>query len=131
MTQQEFEQRTGVQVSSIEFNVINEFYMTCECDKDVFCKMWCKMNANRVKDAKVERMIEKRDAAYKDALRRWFDKWAYGEKFRRYWSSPVVYCRMSVYEIKAMSYAGITMHDATLSDVVYNVGCYLGIYKKY
>ena len=34
MTQQEFTQRTQVEVSNSEFEMINEFYMNCECDKD-------------------------------------------------------------------------------------------------
>ena len=52
MTQQEFTSRTMVEVSSKEFDAINEMYLACDLHKDDFCKMWCKMNASRVKAAK-------------------------------------------------------------------------------
>lgn len=49
MTQREFETRVRIEVSSKEFDSINEVYMNCDLDKDEFCKMWVKMNAKRVK----------------------------------------------------------------------------------
>lgn len=49
MTQVEFTERTQVNVSSQEFNAINEVYMASDLDKDEFCKVWKKMNASRVK----------------------------------------------------------------------------------
>lgn len=52
MTKQEFTQRVKVEVSDIEYNAIEMVYMHSDVDKDEFCKMWCKMNANRVKNAK-------------------------------------------------------------------------------
>lgn len=52
MTQQEFQERTQVSVNTTEFDAINMVYMNADVDKDVFCKMWCKMNASRVKAAK-------------------------------------------------------------------------------
>lgn len=52
MTQQEFTSRTGVEVTSFEFNSINEVYMNSEVDKDEFCRLWKKMNPSRVARAK-------------------------------------------------------------------------------
>ena len=41
-------------MDAAEFESINKVYMNADIDKDVFCKMWCKMNASRVKAAKEE-----------------------------------------------------------------------------
>ena len=55
MTRNEFETRTGVQVTDTEFWSINEVYMNSDVDKDEFCKLWKKMNPVRVANAKAER----------------------------------------------------------------------------
>ena len=52
MTRQEFTQRVGMQVSAEEFSVIEQVYMASDVDKDEFCRLWVKMNAQRVKAAK-------------------------------------------------------------------------------
>lgn len=52
MTQQEFTNRTLVEVSAEEFNAIHVVYMASDLDKDEFCKVWCKMNRTRVQAAK-------------------------------------------------------------------------------
>ena len=54
MTQQEFTSRTLVEVSTEEFWAINEVYNHCNLDKDEFCKLWRKMNASRVAEAKAK-----------------------------------------------------------------------------
>lgn len=54
MTQQEFTSRTLVEVSTEEFWAINEVYNHCNLDKDEFCKLWRKMNASRVAEAKAQ-----------------------------------------------------------------------------
>lgn len=52
-----------MEVSSKEFDSINEVYMNCDLDKDEFCKMWIKMNKTRVAKAIAERKeAEKREA---------------------------------------------------------------------
>lgn len=53
MTQKEFEAR-AIEVSTKEFEAINMVYMNSDLEKDEFCKMWCKMNASRVKAYKAE-----------------------------------------------------------------------------
>ena len=60
MLQSEFTERTKVQVSSEEFEAINEVYMHCDLDKDSFCSLWCKMNRSRVEAAKAEIQHQKR-----------------------------------------------------------------------
>ena len=61
MTKIEFENR-AMEVSNKEFEAINEVYMNCDLDKDEFCKMWCKMNAKRVKAYKdAKKAEEERD----------------------------------------------------------------------
>ena len=129
MTKQEFTQRTLVEVSNQEFNAINEVYMNSEVDKDEFCKMWCKMNANRVKAAKVERKIQQRDKAYRTALRKFYDKTDVNDS----WVS-ICYVKMSAYEVQAISHAGIKFESEcgsglkTLFDIRYEIGKYLNIH---
>lgn len=55
MTQQEFMERTGVQISIDEYWQVNDLYNHCTMNKDEFCKWWCKMNPERVAQAKAER----------------------------------------------------------------------------
>lgn len=129
MTQQEFTQRTKVEVSNDEFWAINEVYNNSEIDKDEFCKMWCKMNKSRVKNAKVERMIQQKEAAYKNALRNWFDKWAGTQKYYDNYHTPIAYTKISNYEVQAMSFAGIKL-DGSLSDIHFKVGQYIGYYRS-
>lgn len=130
MTQQEFFNRTGVEVGNYEFEAITEVYMNSDLDKDEFCKMWCKMNASRVKRAKLEKKIADRKAAYNDALFKWFTKWQNAKNFQENYYTNIAYIKLSTYEVKAMSFAGIRYGNAeTLSDVYYKVGKYLGIFK--
>ena len=129
MTKQEFTNRTQVEVSNSEFDMINEFYMNCECDKDEFCKMWCKMNPNRVKEAKVERRLKAKDEAYRDALHKFYNK-TNGEDL---WT-PICYVKISVYEIQALSHAGIKVENEcgsgvkNLLDIRHEIGKYLGMF---
>lgn len=129
MTQQEFTQRTKVEVSVEEFEVINYFYMSCECDKDEFCKMWRKMNPNRVKSARVEKMAKAKNEAFRDTLRKFYDKTSNQDM----WSTHY-YFKMTVREVQALSYAGITVANdcgsglKILSDIRYEIGKYLGRY---
>ena len=60
MLQSEFTERTKVQVSSEEFEAINEVYMHCDLDKDSFCALWCKMNQSRVNAVKAAIKEQKR-----------------------------------------------------------------------
>ena len=129
MTQQEFTNRTNVEVSYNEFNAIHEVYMNSDLDKDEFCKMWVKMNKTRVQNAKVERMIKAKDEAYRDALHKFYTKNNDVNEFM----TPICYVKISTYEVQAMSYAGIKVanedgHAKYLSDIRYEIGKFLRMF---
>ena len=129
MTQQEFFNRTGVEVSNKEFEAINEVYMNSDLDKDEFCKMWVKMNKTRVQNANVERMIKAKDEAYRDALHKFYTKNDDVNEFM----TPICYVKISTYEVQAMSYAGIKVANEDgrakyLSDIRYEIGKFLRMY---
>ena len=129
MTKQEFTQRVKVEVSDIEYNAIEMVYMHSDVDKDEFCKMWCKMNPNRVKEAKVEKRIKARNEAFRDALHKFYHKTDNTESW-----TPICYVKMSVYEIQAMSFAGIKVENEcgsglkTVLDIRYEIGKFLGMF---
>lgn len=52
MMYNEFVERVGMEVSSSEFEIINEMYTFSDVDKDEFCKLWAKMNHVRITFAK-------------------------------------------------------------------------------
>lgn len=104
MTQQEFFNRTNVKVSEDEFWAINAMYNYCEVDKDEFCKMWCKMNPDRVKAAKKQIKVQKQEEAYKNILSKYYHK-HYGNVADYY--VLVAYTNITEREIQAMSYFGI------------------------
>jgi hypothetical protein len=129
MTQQEFTQRTNVQVSNTEFDAIHEVYMNSDLDKDEFCKMWVKMNKTRVENAKVERMMKQKEEAYRDALHKFYTKTNDSNEFQ----TPICYVKISAYEVQAMSHAGINVANEggrikLLSDIRYEIGKYLRMY---
>ena len=129
MTHQEFFQRTGVEVSAIEYEAIESVYNFSDLDKDEFCKIWKKMNRTRVEAAKVERMKQQRDEAFRNALYKFYDKNYSKEEY----NTPITYVKISAYEIQALSYAGINVKSEfgyikSLSDIRYDVAKYLGIY---
>lgn len=126
MLQQEFFERTGVEVSNYEFDAIHEVYMNSDLDKDEFCKVWCKMNASRVKRAKAEKKVAKRKAARNERLQKWFDK-NYAKKND---VTLVCYCKLSDIFIRDLAFAGIRIKCGEIfSDLHFEVGQYLGIYN--
>ena len=49
MTRKEFEERTGLNVSAVEFCTVNDIYMAAgEMDKDTFCKEWKKHSESKL-----------------------------------------------------------------------------------
>ena len=60
MTQQEFTERTKVQVSWDEYWQINESYNRSSMSKDEFCEWWCNRNKARVAQAVAERKEQER-----------------------------------------------------------------------
>ena len=57
----EFIERVGMEVSSSEFEIINNMYMLADVDKDEFCKLWAKMNFARIKTAKEQKAKEEKE----------------------------------------------------------------------
>jgi hypothetical protein len=66
MTKQEFETRTHVEVTMVEFENINEMYMASDVDKDEFCRLWSKMNHVRVARAKEAKEIATKQQMIKE-----------------------------------------------------------------
>lgn len=60
MMYNEFIERVGMEVSSSEFEIINNMYMLADVDKDTFCKLWVKMNFNRVATYKAKKAKEEK-----------------------------------------------------------------------
>ena len=127
MTQQEFFERTMVKVSNDEFLAIVTVYNNSDLGKDEFCKMWCKMNKSRVTAAKVDHKWAQKEAAYKDALAKWYNKWI-GKTEHHY--TLVAYTGISVFEVRALAHADIRIGSAeVVSDLLYKVGKYLGYHE--
>lgn len=129
MLHSEFIQRTGVEVSNEEFAAINEVYNYSDLDKDEFCKMWCKMNATRVKAAKAERKAQKEEQKNQEILSKWFRRLDGTEYFFKNYHTDIAWTVLTAKEVSAMSYAGIRLEDKSLSDIHFKVGQYLGIYR--
>lgn len=127
MTQQEFFKRTGVEVSDKEFAAISEVYVMSDVDKDEFCKMWRKMNATRVKTAKMKRDSERREDAARVLVWQFYKKTTSEDLY-----APITAIKMNAAEVKAMAVVGITFsengHSKRLLDIRYEIGKYMGIY---
>lgn len=74
MNQKEFEDRTQVKVSFQEYQAIEIVYMECDLDKDEFCKMWCQMNASRVKKAQDEAKAKEEEECLRRTLIEMMDR---------------------------------------------------------
>jgi len=129
MTQQEFIQRTKVEVSNEEFWAINEVYNYSDLDKDDFCKMWCKMNGTRVKAAKAEIKRQQEERKNNEILNKWFSRNNQTQYFFDNYHTFIEYTNLTSKEVSAMSYAGIRLENKSLSDIHFEVGRYLGIYN--
>jgi hypothetical protein len=87
------------------------------------------MNPIRVKEAKVEKRIQARNESFRDALHKFYHKTDNTDS----WIS-ICYVKMSVYEIQAMSFAGIKVENEcgsglkTVLDIRYEIGKFLGMF---
>ena len=129
MTQQEFTQRTMVEVSNQEYEAIEVVYLNSELDKDEFCKMWCKMNPNRVKNAKVEKIMREKEIAYKEVLFDGFDNWREKAYTDANYFLPIEYTKLTTYLVQAFSFAGIKL-EGFVREIHWNLGLYLGVYHE-
>lgn len=79
MLQQEFEELTGLKVSSEAYSKIEECYMNTDIDKDVFCKLWIKSRQGlkeiEVKTVAVRQLCKERDDIV-DFLIEQAEKWS-------------------------------------------------------
>lgn len=121
MTRNEFIQRTQVDVSEKEYAAIEVVYMASDLDKDEFCKMWRKMNATRVQNAKMERMIENRRRAQEDALFEMLGRWERIEGDPRVYTETTAF--VNTYEARAINSLGIKI-GFYMTETIYNVRQY-------
>lgn len=137
MTQQEFTNRTQVEVSYNEFNAINEVYMNSDLDKDEFCKMWVKMNHRRVAIYKAEKKATERRQKVREILWNVWNKYAFNDyQWKVMWLNHSI---LNKKEEKAVKEAGIDLryysHDVggylyyNMYDTLYGIGEFLGLYK--
>jgi hypothetical protein len=132
MTQQEFTQRTMVEVSNNEFWAINEVYNNSDLNKDEFCKMWCKMNASRVDAAKRKIKEQQKDEKCRYILNKWFESWRTGENLRKSYDVLLVYTKLPKGFVEALARFDITIPSmATVSDIYYQVGEELGYFEPF
>ena len=86
MTQQEFFNRTRVEVEASEFQAINEVYNCSDLDKDEFCKMWVKMNKSRVAKAQADAKAQEEEMKKMDYLYNLYHKYNdYNNDCLLYW----------------------------------------------
>lgn len=132
MTQQEFESRVAMQVSAIEYQAIEIVYMHADVDKDEFCRLWVKMNQNRVKAAKEAAKAEAAAQQLRENLWGILNKFE-GEDYM--WKvQTLVHTALSEKEEKTVQAAGIPLkHDRyfyyNMADILWAIRKYLGIVK--
>ncbi len=105
MTIHEFILRTKVEVSEKEFNAINQVYMDSDCDKDEFCRLWCKMNKSRVRKAKDEAESKEKVLIIKEKL---FD---IIEKYNDFHSLAYAYCALKEKDALFLEGLGFDLHN--------------------
>lgn len=59
MTQQEFETRTGLKITAIEFDYVNRVYMATNSQKDDFCEEWKNNHTLRSSNIVCDLMMQK------------------------------------------------------------------------
>ena len=129
MTQQEFFNRTKVEVSSKEYEAIEMVYMNSDLDKDAFCKMWVKMNQTRVEQAKKEELQRtaeetKRNYLY-DFLNQNFDWTKLAAEYVSYDESKKF--KEYGFDVEEYNpYIGVNMFKS-ISTFVFEIKQYLGI----
>lgn len=128
MRQFEFEERVGMTVTSKEYEAIEMVYLFSDLDKDEFCKMWVKMNRNRVHEAKDRARKVRKENADRERL------WDIREKLDRDFdklAADVLGSRDKAFlEGKGFKFEEIRYCQRwfkTVSSLRYEIGCYLGI----
>ena len=123
MLKSEFEERVSMSVTTEEYWHINEVYNNSDLDKDEFCRLWVKMNQNRVNKAKAEAKAKAEQEALRDKA------WEIISKYGHIWNSQQpaskflkkrerLFCDMIGIEIRDMENPYLS---TTLSTVIYQL----------
>lgn len=126
MTQIEFTQRVGIEVSVKEFEAINEVYMNSGLDKDAFCRIWVKMNKTRVREARMKAAELREKQTLKEMA------WALYQRISGMEDThlAMAYTNLLPSQRNFLHGIGIEVNERTnLTNVWYNLGIYLGIVK--
>lgn len=126
MTQIEFTQRVGIEVSVKEFEAINEVYMNSDLDKDAFCRIWVKMNKTRVREARMKAAELREKQTLKEMA------WALYQRISGMENThlAMAYTNLLPSQRNFLHGIGIEVNERTnLTNVWYNLGIYLGIVK--
>lgn len=126
MTQIEFTQRVGIEVSVKEFEAINEVYMNSDLDKDAFCRIWVKMNKTRVREARMKAAELREKQTLKEMA------WALYQRISGMENThlAMAYTTLLPSQRNFLHGIGIEVNERTnLTNVWYNLGIYLGIVK--
>ena len=122
MTKQEFEERVEMSVSDNEFDAINIVYMSSDVDKDEFCRLWCKMNYRRIKEALWAAREEKKRQSLRAKIYGIYDafKCSSCDFVMKYASDS-----FTVKEIYLLKKANIEIGDKKVYEVVYEMSKFL------
>ncbi len=129
MTKQEFTQRVGMQISAEEYSAIEQVYMASDVDKGEFCRLWSKMNAERVKAAKEFARQQERERRQREQL--WEIVMKYGgmsyETMQTVASELLTKQQTSLCEAVGIKMESVCygQQDKSLSTVLYEIKKYL------
>lgn len=136
MLKSEFEERVSMTVSQDEYDSIEQVYNNCDVDKDEFCRLWVKMNQNRVNKAKEEAKAKAAEEKLRDNLWRIVEKYrnanwetcckfaedAFSEKQQKVIESAGIPLK----EERIDGWTGLTVTDRkNISTVIYEIMKYL------
>ena len=127
-----------MKVNFKEFEHINEVYMNSDLEKDEFCKLWVKMNQERVNKAKqlqkaIDEDMKQRDGLYDIINRNWDAKYnsLARDEFNKTQKQLLQTVGIEMYEEWVEPYFGHTITSPkSVSTVIYEIKKYLKVAKK-
>ena len=123
MTKQEFEERVEMSVSDNEFDAINIVYMSSDVDKDEFCRLWCKMNYRRVKEALWAAREEKKRQSLRAKINGIYEQFICCPFETN--DKQAAYC-FTVKQTCLLEKININLGDKKVYEVVYEISDFLG-----
>lgn len=131
MTQQEFESRVKMQVSCEEYQHIENVYLDSDVDKDEFCRLWAKMNHERVFKAREEQKRIAGLQALNERVWNIYEKYAYRDASWKMNAEPVSV--LTARETKIIKQLNLEGYKLMLNDCYYNynMGCLLWEIQDY